>query len=71
MAGKHNDLLMKNHEARPAESDPLPEAHAVEAHGQSEIRQNNRGHDNVRGVTKAKDDIIIVEVVIIIKGGTI
>ncbi|TMX00990.1 hypothetical protein EJD97_025449 [Solanum chilense] len=33
---------MKNHEARPAESAPLSEAHAVEARVQSEIRQNNR-----------------------------
>ena len=45
---------MKNHEARPAGSAPLPEAHAVEAHGQSEIRQNNRGHDNVRERDKDK-----------------
>ncbi|TMX04314.1 hypothetical protein EJD97_010059 [Solanum chilense] len=52
VAEPHNDLLMKNHEARPAESDPLPEAHAVEAHGQSGIRQNNWGHDNVHGCDK-------------------
>ena len=71
MAELHNDLLMKNHETRPDESAPLPEAHAVEAHGQSEIRRNNRGHDNVHGPAKAKNDIIIVEVVIITKGRTI
>ena len=38
VAEQHNDLLMKNHEVRPAGSAPLLEAHAVEAHGQSEIR---------------------------------
>ena len=62
---------MKNHEARPAESSPLSEAHEVEARGQSKIRQNNRGHDNLHGREKAKDDIIIVEVVIMTKGRTI
>ncbi|XP_015057683.1 uncharacterized protein LOC107003969 [Solanum pennellii] len=54
VAEQHNDLLMKNHEARPAGSAPLPEAHTVDAHGQSEIRQNNRGHDNMRGRDKGK-----------------
>ncbi|XP_049394828.1 uncharacterized protein LOC125859163 [Solanum stenotomum] len=50
----HNDLLMKNHEARSTRSAPLPEAHGVEAHDQSEIRQNNRDHDNVRRRGKGK-----------------
>ncbi|XP_015164533.1 uncharacterized protein [Solanum tuberosum] len=50
----HNDLLMKNHEARPVGSAPLPEEQGVEAHSQYEIRQNNRGHDNVRGRGKGK-----------------
>ncbi|XP_015159511.1 uncharacterized protein [Solanum tuberosum] len=55
MAEQHNDdLLMKNHEARPTESAPLPEAHRIKAHGQSEIRQNNRGHDNMCGRGKDK-----------------
>ncbi|XP_049376657.1 uncharacterized protein LOC125841549 [Solanum stenotomum] len=45
----HNDLLMKNHVARLVGSSPLPEAH-----GQSEIRQSNRGHDNVCGRGKGK-----------------
>ncbi|XP_015162149.1 uncharacterized protein [Solanum tuberosum] len=54
VAEQHNDLLMKNHEARPTGSAPLPEAHGVEAHGQSEIRQNNQGHDYVRGRGKGK-----------------
>ncbi|XP_049394559.1 uncharacterized protein LOC125858808 [Solanum stenotomum] len=54
VAEQHNDLLMKNHEARPTGSAPLPEAHGVEAHDQSEIRQNNRDHDNVRGLGKGK-----------------
>ncbi|XP_015080952.1 uncharacterized protein LOC107024478 [Solanum pennellii] len=34
VAEQHNDLLMKNHEARPARSAPLQEAHTVDAHGQ-------------------------------------
>ena len=50
----YNGLLMKNHEARPFESAPLPEAHRVEAHSQSKMRQNNRGHDNMRGRCKGK-----------------
>ncbi|KAL3380094.1 hypothetical protein AABB24_000626 [Solanum stoloniferum] len=62
---------MKNHEARPARSAPLSEAHGAEAYGQSEIRQNNRGHDTCVGVARAKDNIIIVEVVVITKGRTI
>ena len=45
---------MKNHEARSVGSAPLREAHEVEAHNQFEIRQNNRGHDNVRGREKPK-----------------
>ncbi|KAK4737462.1 hypothetical protein R3W88_001159 [Solanum pinnatisectum] len=49
VAEKHNDLLMKNHETRPAGSAPLSEAHGAEAYNQSEIRQNNRSHDNVHG----------------------
>ena len=32
VAEQHNDLLMRNHEARSTESAPLPEAHRVEAH---------------------------------------
>ncbi|XP_049391535.1 uncharacterized protein LOC125855933 [Solanum stenotomum] len=32
MAEQHNALLMRNHEARPTESAPLPEAHGAEAH---------------------------------------
>ncbi|XP_015167812.1 uncharacterized protein [Solanum tuberosum] len=54
VAEQHNDLLMRNHEARPTGSAPLPKAHMIEEHDQSEIRQNNRGHDNVRGRGKGK-----------------
>ncbi|KAK4720242.1 hypothetical protein R3W88_018580 [Solanum pinnatisectum] len=54
VAEQHNDLLMKNHEARPAGSAPFSEAHRVETHSQSEIRQNNRGYDNVCGHGKGK-----------------
>ncbi|TMW80425.1 hypothetical protein EJD97_020265, partial [Solanum chilense] len=54
VAEQHNDILMKNHEAHSAGGDALPEAHVVEAHGQSEIRQNNRGHDNVPECDKGK-----------------
>ncbi|TMX04737.1 hypothetical protein EJD97_005061 [Solanum chilense] len=52
----HNDLLMKNHEIRPVGSAPLPEAHAVEAHGKRRYnngrgcghnkRENNIGSQN-------------------------
>ncbi|KAK4733404.1 hypothetical protein R3W88_007665 [Solanum pinnatisectum] len=45
---QHNDLLKRNHEARPTGTSPLPEENGVEAHGQSKISQNNWGHDNVR-----------------------
>ncbi|XP_049394642.1 uncharacterized protein LOC125858916 [Solanum stenotomum] len=54
VAEQINDFLMKNHEIRPVGSAPLSEAHGVEEHGQFEIRQNNRGHDNVRGRGKGK-----------------
>ena len=54
MAEQHNDLLIKNHEAHPAGSAPLPETHVVEAHDQFKIRQSNRGHDNMRGSDKCK-----------------
>ncbi|XP_015165131.1 uncharacterized protein [Solanum tuberosum] len=47
---QHNTLLLKNHEVRPIETSPLPEANVVEAHGQFDRRQNkNRGHNNVCG----------------------
>ncbi|KAK4733531.1 hypothetical protein R3W88_007792 [Solanum pinnatisectum] len=48
VAEQHNDLLMKNHEARPAGSAPLPEAHGVEAHchGSQNKRENNMGSKN-------------------------
>ncbi|XP_049410332.1 uncharacterized protein LOC125873437 [Solanum stenotomum] len=50
VAEQHNTLLLKNHEAHPTEIAPLPEANEVEAHGQSERRQNkNQGQNNVRG----------------------
>ncbi|KAK4711378.1 hypothetical protein R3W88_005891 [Solanum pinnatisectum] len=60
VAEQHNDLLMKNHEVRPAGSAPLPEAHGVKAHGQSEIRKNNQDHDNVcrRGGHNKKENNI-------------
>ena len=54
VAEQHNDLLIKNHEAHPAGSAPLPETHVVEAHDQFEIRQSNRGHDNMCGCDKRK-----------------
>ncbi|XP_049356804.1 uncharacterized protein LOC125821432 [Solanum verrucosum] len=54
VAEQRNDLLIKNHEARPARSAPLSEAHGLEAHCQSEIQQNNRSHDNVHGRDKGK-----------------
>ncbi|TMW98606.1 hypothetical protein EJD97_003806 [Solanum chilense] len=54
VAEQHNDLLMKNHEAHPAGSVPLPKAHAVDAHNQSEIRQNNSVHESMCGHGKGK-----------------
>ncbi|XP_047260558.1 uncharacterized protein LOC124893710 [Capsicum annuum] len=48
VAVQHNALLMKNHEARPTEAVPLPEANGVQAHGQPE-RWPDRGHNNMRG----------------------
>ncbi|XP_049345394.1 uncharacterized protein LOC125833775 [Solanum verrucosum] len=50
VAEQHNTLLLKNHEACPTGTAPLPEANEVEAHGQSERRQNkNQGQNNVCG----------------------
>ncbi|XP_015159716.1 uncharacterized protein [Solanum tuberosum] len=47
---QHNTLLLKNHEACPTGTAPLPKANEVEAHGQSERRQNkNQGQNNVCG----------------------
>ena len=71
MAEQRNKLVMKNHEVRPAGSASLLEAHAVEAYGQSEIKQNNRAMIMCVNVTKEKYEIIIVEVVVITKGRTI
>ncbi|XP_049386512.1 uncharacterized protein LOC125850704 [Solanum stenotomum] len=49
VAEQHNTLLLKNHEARPTGTAPLPKANKVEAHGQSERRQNkNQSQNNVR-----------------------
>lgn len=48
VAEQHDDLLMNNHEVCSTESAPLLEAHEEEAHGLSEERQNNWGHNNVR-----------------------
>ncbi|XP_049397206.1 uncharacterized protein LOC125861328 [Solanum stenotomum] len=47
---QHNTLLLKNHEAHPTGTAPLLEANEVEAHGQSERRQNkNQDQNNVCG----------------------
>ncbi|KAK4716531.1 hypothetical protein R3W88_014869 [Solanum pinnatisectum] len=54
IAEQHNDLLMRNHEVHLPESAPLTEAHSVEAHDQSKIRQNNQSHNNVRGRGRGK-----------------
>ncbi|XP_015166156.1 uncharacterized protein [Solanum tuberosum] len=55
---QHNDLLMKNHEARPAGSALLPEAHGVEAHNQ----KGNKGgasssNARVESYLTLKDDV--------------
>nr|XP_016508636.1 PREDICTED: uncharacterized protein LOC107826197 [Nicotiana tabacum] len=50
VAEQHNTLLLKNHEACPTESSPLPEANMAARHDKSGKRQNNNhGHMNVRG----------------------
>ncbi|XP_049391500.1 uncharacterized protein LOC125855889 [Solanum stenotomum] len=54
VAEHHNDLLMRNHEACSTGIAPLPEANKLETHGQSEIRQDNRGHDNLHKREKGK-----------------
>ncbi|XP_019251299.1 PREDICTED: uncharacterized protein LOC109230232 [Nicotiana attenuata] len=50
VAEQHNTLLLKNHEARPTGSAPLPKANMAARRDKSEKRQNNNhGHMNVRG----------------------
>ncbi|XP_004234725.1 uncharacterized protein [Solanum lycopersicum] len=50
VAEQHNTLLLKNHEVRPMVTAPLPKANEVEAHDQSERRQNkNQGQNNMCG----------------------
>ncbi|XP_019226537.1 PREDICTED: uncharacterized protein LOC109207992 [Nicotiana attenuata] len=50
VAEQHNTLLLKNHEARPTGSAPLPEANMTARRDKSGKRQNNNhGHMNVRG----------------------
>ncbi|XP_019224417.1 PREDICTED: uncharacterized protein LOC109206101 [Nicotiana attenuata] len=50
VAEQHNNLLLKNHEARPTGSAPLPEVNMAARRDKSEKRQNNNhGHMNVRG----------------------
>ncbi|XP_019241047.1 PREDICTED: uncharacterized protein LOC109221043 [Nicotiana attenuata] len=50
VAEQHNTLLLKNHEARPTGSAPLPEANMEARRDKSGKRQNNNhGHMNVRG----------------------
>lgn len=72
VAEQHNVLLMKNHEARPTGAASLPEANVMGARDQSEIkRDDHRGYNNAREVTKIRDNTLIVEVVVIIKGRTI
>ncbi|XP_070025423.1 uncharacterized protein [Nicotiana sylvestris] len=49
VAEQHNTLLLKNHEARPTGSAPLPEANMTTRRDKSGKRQNNNhGHMNVR-----------------------
>ncbi|XP_015068737.1 uncharacterized protein LOC107013312 [Solanum pennellii] len=50
VAKQHNTILLKNHEARPTGTAPLLEANVLEAHGQSERRQNkNLDRNNACG----------------------
>ncbi|XP_070002036.1 uncharacterized protein [Nicotiana sylvestris] len=55
VAEQHNTLLLKNHEARPTGSVPLPEANMIARRDKSGKRQNNNhGHMNVRGHDNGK-----------------
>ncbi|XP_019228735.1 PREDICTED: uncharacterized protein LOC109209843 [Nicotiana attenuata] len=56
---QHNNLLLKNHEAHPTGSAPLPKANMVARHDKSGKRQNN-----FHGMAMARDDIIIVIMVV-------
>ncbi|XP_075092483.1 uncharacterized protein LOC142172709 [Nicotiana tabacum] len=50
VAEQHNTLLLKNHEARPTRSAPLPEANMTTRRDKSGKRHNNNhGHMNVHG----------------------
>ncbi|XP_019236605.1 PREDICTED: uncharacterized protein LOC109216848 [Nicotiana attenuata] len=50
VAEQHNTLLLKNHDARPTGSAPLPEANMAARRDKSgKRRNNNHGHMNVRG----------------------
>ncbi|XP_019230746.1 PREDICTED: uncharacterized protein LOC109211653 [Nicotiana attenuata] len=55
VAEQHNTLLLKNHEARPTGTAPLPEANMAARRDKSEKRQNNNhGHMNVCGHSNGK-----------------
>ncbi|XP_070015904.1 uncharacterized protein [Nicotiana sylvestris] len=55
VAEQHNTILLKNHEARPTGSAPLPEANMAAKRDKSGKRQkNNHGHMNVRGYGNGK-----------------
>ncbi|XP_015072510.1 uncharacterized protein LOC107016606 [Solanum pennellii] len=55
VAEQHNAHLMKNHEARPTRTAPLPEANVVEARDQSEVkRDDHQGYNNTQGRDKEK-----------------
>ncbi|XP_019261320.1 PREDICTED: uncharacterized protein LOC109239234 [Nicotiana attenuata] len=55
VAEQHNTLLLKNHEARPTGSTPLPEVNMVARRDKSGKRQNNyHGHMNVRELGNGK-----------------
>jgi len=53
MAEQNNELLMKNHEARPTGSAPFPEVNVATSdpynHGRGQDHNNNRGHNFGRG----------------------
>ena len=52
VAEQNNELLMKNHEARPTGSDPFPEVNAATYHpynGQNRGRGHGRGRGHSRG----------------------
>ena len=44
VAEQNNELLMKNHQSRPTESEPFPEVNVILSHNRKRERGRSRGH---------------------------